>query len=265
MGGDFLYGIGEGWLTLIVLGLFYLFAEIGFRLGVRSSSKIGEAAASHVATVEGALLGLLALLLGFAFSMAMTRYENRRSVIVAEANDISTTSLRARLLPEERGKIVMPLLRDYVDSRIRFFQAGLDHEMMQRTLGETETIQNKLWNEAVLAARQNSDEVTTGYFIESLNSLIDDHTERVAATENHVPEVILLLLIFVGSMSLAMTGYSSGLNKTRLVIPRSILVLLTGATLMVIIDLDRPRRGFITISQNALLKLQEEMQIGKSQ
>ena len=76
---------------------------------------------------------------------------------------------------------------------------------------------------------------------------------------NHVPEVILFLLTFVGAMTIAMTGYSSGINNLRLLIPRAILIVLTAATLIVIVDLDRPRRGLITVSEKALTQLQKDL------
>jgi hypothetical protein len=112
----------------------------------------------------------------------------------------------------------------------------------------------------VAAARENPDEVTTGYFIDSLNKLIDDHTKRSIAMENHVPEVILHLLMLVATLTIAVTGYSSGLRGRRLKALRAILVLLITATLIVIIDLDRPRRGLIRVSEDGMVRLQTELQ-----
>ena len=176
--------------------------------------------------------------------------------MLGEANDLQSTFLRATLLPEARYLPVANLLSAYVDSRIAYLRAGRDRAAITEALNQTTELQSQLWNQAILAAQENSDEVKTGYFIESLNNLIDDHTRRVAAMENHVPEVILLLLVFVAAMTIAMTGYSSGLSQTRLSIPRFILVVLTAATLIVIIDLDRPRRGFITVNEQSMLELQ---------
>lgn len=258
MNSDLLYGISQGWIFVLIVVLFYAFAEAGIRLGHRASAKISKEAYGHVSTIEGALLGLLALLLGFAFSMSMGRYDDRRSVVVGEANDLQTTFLRAALLPEARYIPIANLLSAYVDSRIAYLRAGRDRAAIDIALNQTAELQTQLWNHALLAAQENSDEVKTGYFIESLNDLIDDHTRRVAAMENHVPEVILLLLVFVAAMTIAMTGYSSGLNQTRLSIPRFILVVLTAATLIVIIDLDRPRRGFITVNEQSMLQLQAD-------
>lgn len=259
MNNDLIYGIGQGWLFIIFVVGFYLSAEIGFRFARRSANKVGKEATSHISTIEAALLGLLALLLGFAFSMSMSRYDSRKSIVIDEANDLQTTYLRAELLNDPFKEVTKRLLKEYVDSRVEYLQAGLDELKIQEALDRTIKIQHQLWDQAVHAARADSDEVRTGYFIESLNSLIDDHTVRVNAMRNHVPEIILLLLIFVGAMTIAMTGYSSGINKLRLPVPRAILVILTAATLIVIIDLDRPRRGLITVSEKSLLQLQQDL------
>jgi hypothetical protein len=259
MTGEVLYGINEWILFLVTLAILYGGAEIGFRYGQRSSARTTPEIHSHVATVEGALLGLLALLLGFAFSMAMTRFEHRKQVVVEEVNDLGTTYLRAHLLPERRRATCVTLLEEYVQSRIDFLQAGRDQVRYRQALETTQRLQVQLWAEAVAAAREDSNEVTTGYFIESLNNLIDDHTKRSFAMENHVPEVILHLLMLVATLTIAVTGYSSGLRGKRLKALRVILVLLIAATLIVVIDLDRPRRGLIQVTENGMVRLQSEM------
>lgn len=254
-----MYEMNEWLLFALTILLFYASSEIGFRLGRRAGKGLGEEAYPHVATIEGALLGLLALLLGFAFSMAMSRYDSRRQVVVAEANDLQTTFLRSKLLPSARRHEIGILLKEYVDSRISYLQAGRDTALIRQALDLTVKLQDKLWNAALAVAEENSDEVRTGYFIESLNGLIDDHSRRLTAMESHVPDVIFILLLFVGAMTLAMTGYSSGFNEHRLIVPRLILIVLTAATLLVIVDLDRPRRGLITVSERSLVDLKAQL------
>lgn len=258
MKGEVLYGINEWVLFILTVGVLYGAAEIGFRYGVRYAERTRPEIHSHVATVEGALLGLLALLLGFAFAMAMTRFETRRQVVLQEVNDLGTTYLRAHLLPERRRATCVRLLEDYLQTRIDYLQAGTDRTRSVEAQEATLRLQVRLWAEAVAAAREDPNEVTTGYFIESLNNLIDDHTKRSSAMENHVPEVILHLLMLVATLTIAVTGYSSGLRDKRLKALRGILVFLIAATLIVIIDLDRPRRGLIRVSEDGMLRLQSD-------
>jgi hypothetical protein len=257
--GEVLYGINEWVLFILTVGALYGAAEIGFRYGIRYTERTRPEIHSHVATVEGALLGLLALLLGFAFAMSMSRFETRRQVVLEEINDLGTTYLRAHLLPERHRAKCIGLLQEYVQSRIDFLQAGTDAVRSREIESSTLRLQVRLWAAAVAEAREDSNEVTTGYFIESLNKLIDDHTKRSNAMENHVPEIILHLLMLVATLTIAVTGYSSGLRGKRLKALRVILVFLIAATLIVIIDLDRPRRGLIRVSEGGMVRLQSEM------
>ena len=261
MTGEFLYGLNQWVIFAFIVGLLCLSAEIGFRYGRRFAERTSPEIHSHVGTVEGALLGLLALLLGFAFAMAMSRFDTRKDVVLEEVNDLQTTFLRAQMLSKDHRAECSRLLREYLDSRIAFFNAGTDHAKTQSALEWTNRLQAQLWREAVTAAREDSDEVRTGYFIDSLNHLIDDHSKRVTAMENHVPEIIFVLLVVVATMTIAVTGYSSGLRNKRLKALRGILVFLIASTLLVILDLDRPRRGFIKVSERGLLELRQE--IGK--
>jgi hypothetical protein len=254
-----LYELNEWVLFAGGFLLFYIAAEVGIRLGNGSRDQMDDHARSHIGTIEGSLLGFFALLLGFAFAMAMSRYDVRRHIVVDEANDIGTAYLRTSLLPQPYPAQLQKLLREYVETRIDYVQAGFDGEALIKASAETESLQGALWKKAVEAVEVSSDEVRTGYFIEALNDLIDDHTRRSAATMNHVPDFILVLLYFVGCITFVMAGYSSGVSGTRLFIPRLLLITSAAATLLVIIDLDRPRRGFITVSERALTELQQKL------
>ena len=93
-------------------------SEIGRRLGVRAGSAGGD----NVSTLEGAILGLLALMIGFTFAMALSRFEARRDAVLNEANAIGTTALRARLLPPPHNTQALKLLREYVHVRLDIAQ-----------------------------------------------------------------------------------------------------------------------------------------------
>lgn len=259
MTSELLYGINEWLLFVVILGILYSCAEIGFQYGHRFDHRTTPEIHSHVATVEGALLGLLALLLGFAFAMAVSRYESRKQVVLEEANDLETTFLRAQLLPAKYAKPAMEILEQYVQTRLDALRAGSHVDQINQLQEKTKQLQIQLWAIARAAAKDDPNEVTTGYFIESLNHLIDDHTKRSIAMKNHVPEVILYLLLVVASFTISVTGYSSGLRRKRLKALRLIMTLLIAATLIVIIDLDRPRRGLIQVSEESFVNLQSDL------
>jgi len=115
-----LFGLNEWLIVTIVIALFLSAIEIGFRLGRRGKAKGNEPTRSQVNVLQAASLGLLALLLGFTFSMALTRFDTRKQLVLDEANAIGTTFLRAQLLPDPARKEVSDLLRRYVDVGLSF-------------------------------------------------------------------------------------------------------------------------------------------------
>ena len=111
---------------IVVAGLLLLAANLGYASGSRKRGPLDEIREGEVIPVQGAILGMLALLLGFAFAMSEERYQVRRDLVLQEANDINTTYLRAELLPKQQENNVRVLLRRYVDVRLGFFSAGSD-------------------------------------------------------------------------------------------------------------------------------------------
>src|SRR5262245_17809846 len=100
-------------------------AEIGFRVGLRLHRAKDEPRRSQIGGVQGAVLGLLGLLLGFTFAMGVSRYDTRRNLVLKEANAVGTTWLRAGFLPEAHRAPVKELLTRYVDLRLKYqTQAG---------------------------------------------------------------------------------------------------------------------------------------------
>jgi hypothetical protein len=106
------------WVVFVLPAVLLVgFAELGFRLGLRLYLAKDAARKAEIGGIQGALLGLLGLLLGFTFAMAVGRYQARRDLVVKEANAIGTTFLRASLLPEAHRAPVEDLLRRYVEAR----------------------------------------------------------------------------------------------------------------------------------------------------
>src|SRR5258708_7917676 len=169
----------NGWLLFLVLFVLQLLAaELGLRIGRRVRPANDEPTRSQASVMEAAVLGLLALLLGFAFSMAASRFDTRRQQILDEANAIGTTYLRARLLPEPSGTTAAGLLRRYVDARIDFYDAGADDARIRVASDHAEQMHAQLWSLAVTVGEEDPRAVTTGLFIQSLNEVIDFHSKR---------------------------------------------------------------------------------------
>ena len=245
---------------LIVLGLFIfmlLAMEIGFRSGRRRQASVAEAI-TQANSVLVSMLGLLALLLAFTFSAALQRFEDRSQTVVAEANAIGTTYLRARLLPGGMPDEVQALLRRYLDVRIQEGRVdSTEPEFHESLLHQAKLMEAGLWSHAVKAAELDKSVVTSGLFIQSLNELIDTSTTRNTALNRQVPEIVLLLMFATIVLTTATLGYASGIAGHRVTLAAFVLLILIALVVYLIIDLDRPRRGVIQVSHESMLSLQQ--------
>jgi hypothetical protein len=259
MQGEVLYDINELVIALVVIILLLLAIELGFRAANRAPSKLTDAAKAPVLAISGAILGLLALLLGFTFSMALARFDQRKQVVLQESNAIGTAYLRARLLPEPDRAAVAGLLRAYVQNRLDFDNLRGEPAQFKAVIGRTEQLQRELWSQALSAVQKDDREVTTGLFIESLNEVIDLHAARLSAIDNHVPEPVLMLLLLVAIMSATGVGFACGLQNSRHFFTTTMMALLIALVIIIILDLDRPRRGLIRVGQPSMIRLHESI------
>ena len=234
-----------------------LAVEVGYRFGNRFGDQANDSIKTQINTIQAALLGVLALLLGFTFSLSLQRYDTRSQAVIIEANAIGTAMLRAGLLPSAVRMQTQDLLREYLDLRVRAGAISLDrHDERSAVLRESSRVMDSLWRQAQLAAEAEPNPVTTGLFIQSLNDLIDAYGTRDAALNRHVPEVVLFLLFAAFVLTACLVGYASGLAGRRASFATYVLVLLIAFLVFIVIDLDRPRRGLIEVSQQGLVDLQ---------
>ena len=243
------------WLVISIVGLLLLaLAEIGFRSGARLFVNKDERRKSQIGGIQGAVLGMLGLLLGFTFSMAVGRYENRRDLVLKEANSIGTTYLRAALLPEAHKTAVEAMLRHYVDVRLDFYNAGTDHTKIATAEIETSALQNELWVQTVAVAKEAPTPITAT-FISTMNDMIDLDTARLNALRTHVPGAVWMLVLVVAGASCYASGYSAGASGARTSFSNGMLPVLIAVVITLISDLDRPRQGLVGISQQPMLDL----------
>ena len=230
--------------------------ECGFRFGRYRSNHTQKERDTIVGAIVTTELGLLAFLLAFTFGVVTSRFDERRRVLVDEANAISTTYLRAALLPDAEGASVRRLLRDYVDVRLQVTGGTAVDEALRRS----ENIHQRLWTQAVAAAQHDPESIPTGLFIQSLNDMIDQHALRVmTAVRNRMPLAVWVVLFAVGFLSFFTMGYQAGLTKGSRT-PVTIVVALTFVVVIwLVADLDRPLEGFLRVSQEPMLEVQTMM------
>lgn len=259
MSPEVFYEINRWILFGMLASVMLLATEVGVRLGRRRQPYVDELTRSQNSTMQSALLGLLALLLGFTFSMALARFDTRKQLVLEEANAIGTCYLRSQLLPQPYDREMADLLRQYVDVRLEFYRAGIEAQKMHAVYNETERLHQALWTRAVRIGTDDPRAVTTGLFLQALNDVIDMHAKRVTALRNHVPESILLVLCVVAMIAMTLVGYGSGLGGHRPLFATTATIFLIALVVTLIMDLDRPRRGFITVSQQSMLDLRDSL------
>jgi hypothetical protein len=230
-----------------------LFYEAGFRLGRWWQDRTPGEQEGPTGMLVGSILALLAFLLAVTMGTAADRFDARRALVLEESNAIGTAYLRAGYLPQPESDQVRELFREYVPLRI--VDPGDD---VQADIAKSLEIQNQIWAITEQVARDNGSDVVALY-VESINDVIDVHESRVTAGFARVPETLVLLLVVGAALSLAMVGYSAGLTRRRSLLSAFVLIIALGAVITVVIDLDRPQEGFIKVSQQPLIDLQQQI------
>ena len=248
------------WVVFCVVSVLLLaLAESGFRFGIIARRKHADGASGHSGTVQGAVLGLLGLLLGFSFAMSVGRYDARRSLVLEEANSIGTTWLRADFLPTPQRDEIKDLLVRYTKLRIANGTNSPKAEKFAEARKEVAVILNTLWAKGSAAAIASPTPLTAG-FITSLNETIDLDSKRMGALRNHVPGAVWLLLLVVSGCGAWASGYGSGTGNLRSSFSQFIFPVLISVVITLIVDIDSPRKGIIGISQQPLQELLESIQ-----
>ena len=245
------------WCFLPLAMAFGLIAlECGYRFGNWRHLHAIEEKDAPVAAMTASILGLLAFMLAFTFSLAFSRFDDRREAVVEEANAIGTTWLRSRLLPEPYRSEINQLLQQYTQLRTQKFAPDTIGEL----IAQSEQLQEKLWTQATVAADHNPQSIMTSLFLQSLNETIDLHTKRTfVALYSRIPLMIGLTLCSLTLLGLGSVGYQSGLSATRRSPEMPILTLAFSGVLYLIVDLDRGHEGLLYVSQQPMVTLHNSM------
>ena len=258
---EILYGYSE---LLIVAGLLVslsIAVELGFLQGRRRQQAISESVRSQVNGVLASTVGLLALLLGFTFSLAVERYEARNQAVVAETNAIGTTYLRTWLLPADMQEDTRALLRRYVELLIQEGHVPLADTAARAPLQNQATrISNQIWAQAIKAAERDPRLLTSGLFIQTLNAQIDATAARNAELSRHVPEIVIWLILVASLFATGLLGFASGISGERASISAGVLAATLIIVIYLIITLDRPRSGPIRTNPQPVTSLVQSMQ-----
>lgn len=237
----------DSWIIATILFIVMISCTI---LGVRvaglrkkhlTSGRLGKAADTNYLT------GLFFFLLAFTFGMSGSRYDARRKVVVEEANIIGTAILRSDLYsPEERLNFRKDF-REYVEYRIAYFQANSDVNKIMAAQKKSEEVASRLWQRTMRLSKDPSNLHATLLMTTSLNEMIDISTTRIAGEKAKVPESILWMLIALACIHSFFSGYTGAMKGSLDWLVETGFCLLVSLVILFTLDIDRPRRGFVTL------------------
>lgn len=238
-----------GVIGVALFALLFAALEVGFRFSRKRRSEAERDGGDFLAS---ATMGLLALLLGFTFSLALQRHEERRSLVIAEANAIGTSWLRIQAIdPGDRDRIAEPF-RAYVHTRLAWSLSSDEGEASALLYARTTAQQQRVWN-AVIAALANGEAIVDNKLIlDPLNQAFDLAAMREELRQSHLPPSMMVMLIVFMIFSTALVGWRLGEVGRRLLVPTGLTLLLLTLSVVVTLDLDHGRTGSITVAQRPM-------------
>ena len=238
-------------IGLILLVAMFVASLFGEWLSGRTAKAKDQDDGGKEGYIVSATLGLLALLMGFTFSLAVDRFEARRLLVLEESNAIGTTYLRTQMLePVDRARI-SKMLVDYTDNRITLAKAPIDQ--VPSLLAKNDQMLTDLWTATLAAWPSIKGLDFSSAYLDSMNNMIDLDAARKAARLARVPSAVFFVLFVYVITSAGVLGYA-GANKEGRGATAFLFILLT-ISLLLTLDIDRPRSGRITESQAPMERL----------
>jgi len=239
--------LNQPWLLFVAVAVL-LFTSSVIGWGVSLVTRVNEDSHHHeqINSLREGLFVLLGLLLGFTVAMALPRFDERRQLVIDEANSIGTTMLRAEMLPEPQRSKSLDLLHEYALVRRDSAMTG-----PAQAWPKTKALQAQLWQQLVSVTQQNQTAIVATYVL-TLNDTIDVSEKRLAAFENRVPRAVWIIIGVVAIFQSFATGFSL---KRRFWFSLVLTPLVIAVVMALIADLDTPQTGLIRVEQKSMDRL----------
>jgi hypothetical protein len=240
---------------LLCVLVLWLAAQVGayFR---RRRVELEEAEKQHLGLIVGATLTLLGLIIGFSFSMAVGRYDQRKNYEEAEANAIGTEYVRAGLLRAADAAKVRALLKSYLDQRVLFYTTR-DPRRLEQVNATTAQLQNSLWSAVQVPALAEPTPVMA-LVVSGMNDVLNSQGYTQAAWWNRIPHAAWLLMGAIAICCNWLVGYdarsTAGKRGRHFILP-----LIVAIAFFMIADMDAPRGGVIRVRPQNLHSLSSSL------
>ena len=207
--------------------------------------------------VQQAGMALLGLLLGFAFSMSLSKHDTRRQMVVTDSNAIADFATCAGMLKEPHRGPLLGAVREYAEYRLSLSGRRLGREEVAAALARIEQMQGRM-QEMVRGAVEAGTPVTVP-LVQTFNGMTSAHAARVAALEDRMPGSIMAMLALTAVVTMVMGGWKQGIKGTRSLGSTVSFVGMVCLVVWVILDLNQPERGAITVDQEPMRRVVEGM------
>jgi hypothetical protein len=241
---------------VFALSLFLLWLSVRIGTSFRKKHQLADDVREDLGVVLAATLTLLGLIIGFSFSMAISRYDQRKNYEEEEANAIGTEYLRAGLFPAANAQSIHALLASYLDQRISFYKSR-DQQQLDQIGTDTAQLQAKLWS-AVQGPAAAQPSPVTALVASGMNDVLNTQGYTQAAWLNRIPASAWGLMIAIAICSNLLLGYSLRHAESNSIL-LLVLPLVVSIAFFLIADIDSPRRGIIRVVPQNLLSLSQSL------
>jgi hypothetical protein len=246
-----------GVLFLVSLIVLWVAARIGSALHRRQHDLKEDGERDDFGLILGSTLTLLGLVIGFSFSMAISRYDLRKTYEEAEANAIGTEYVRVDLFPAADAAKLHTLLGQYLDQRILFYNAPRNAEGVAEINATTARIQNELWS-AILPAAAAQPNPVNALVVAGMNDVLNSQGYTQAAWWNRIPTGAWLLLFHIAICANLLLGYYLHAPHRKKIL-LLIFPLILAISFFLIADIDSPRGGMIRVRPQNLISLSQSI------
>ena len=235
--------------------------RIGWRMGRKHLQSAGEEAQSGLGALDGAVFGLMGLLIAFTFTGAASRFHERRDLITQQVNAIGTAWLRLDLLGETDRERARDGFRRYVDTQMEIVRNSGDTAAVRAGLVRLSAIQQEIWDLLIQAAKTDKTTPLAQTLLPPVNEMFDLSTSRLMAARQHPPPAVFVMLGVLVLTSGLLAGFGMAKSPVQSRLHTLGFALILSLSVYLILDMEYPRLGIITIGafDDAMLDLRASM------
>lgn len=235
--------------------------RIGWRIGRKRLQSLGEDAQAGLGALDGAVFGLMGLLIAFTFTGAATRFDARRSLVTQQVNAIGTAWLRLDLLAEPEREKARDGFRRYVDTQIEIVGNSGNDGAVSAGMARLSSIQQEIWANLIHAVRSDKTLPLTQAVLPPANEMFDLSTTRFMAAQQHPPVAVFLMLGALVLVSGLLAGYGMAKAERQSTLHLFGFAAIMALSVYIILDIEYPRLGLIRIDSfdQAIIELRQSM------